>query len=982
MWEVFRRRCGQMLLGEIGVWLGSAHFESRCEDVERGRIASMRSRPMHDDGRRQESSPSPTPSQHEAMLEYRRGRGSAPSDIPPAGAASAAPIMRWSSLDYSDVGEGGSSGEGLGAGMEAMLAPAPAAAAMNPMRPNMSADSLVSLAARDSFVGLGMPLAMPIGAPLPAWPLGAAGASSSVNDPPMVASVPMAPPHAVPAPVAEERIEEPTSAELLGNRRSPQRATRGNRRSRSEDSSARRPSREDLIDESLGRGKRNAQPKRHHGPMADMVGDDDEGLEGEGAGRGSLQVNPWTPSEDNRILRGVRENGCRWSLIALTLPGRSDNAVRNRWHRLERAERARREAHEEGRAIEGYRCRKCGQFKKGHMCPGLEPDGAAAAAEGRSTMQQLSGGGVDGSREEEIPPLRPSSFTGLTGRGGGLADGLGAGAGASVFGCDPLSATVQHATALHANLQHADPLNSCGAFTVNGILGSGDDAQPHSLRHDGRHMCSTSGGSWHQPQAMLSVGSATEPAAGAMPAWGFGSGSGGANGGGFGHDDGLGGAGAGGSSSGGLEAAGAHPMDQSSMGADAMGGTGSILRDGSLGVVLGGGGGLGGSCDGGHGVGSSFSPRAGTGIHTGCSLPPTSSMPSLPPAGADAFAALYQSGSVFGMAAAVASAHLGGFGGSTSLYSPAAFLGRSSRTLLPLDSLPPGLPPDVAQALASAFPHGVPMPESVPHGAPFGANQWTSVPMAPMASSWPQMMPSGCLPSGGLPSSSFAAASPLLPPLPLPSLQALLSLWPHWSASADVQSHPSLHAGMTPRAPMMGTSAGDGEPSARSMAAVFERPRQWNGPAATEAARLAATDAPIARPEAVRRLTADGGHLSSSSGRRDDLSDCGSLTTAEANESGPSAVRTGGMGGRWGSAPAALGSLPAALSVPHFSSGQADLPAAPVAAVRQTSSSSLAAGEELLHHLGVDALASWLEMEDDVPLDQLLDLRESRLERS
>ena len=901
------------------------------------------------------------------MLEYRRGRGSAPSDIPPAGAASAAPIMRWSSLDYSDVGEGGSSGEGLGTGMEAMLAPAPAAAAMYPMRPNMSADSLVSLAARDSFFGLGMPLAMPIGAPLPAWPQGAAGASSSGNEPPVVASVPMAPPHAVPAPVAEERIEEPTSVELLGNRRSPQRATRGNRRSRSEDSSARRPSREDLIDESLGRGKRNAQPKRHHGPMADMVGDDDEGLEGEGAGRGSMQVNPWTPSEDNRILRGVRENGCRWSLIAHTLPGRSDNAVRNRWHRLERAERARREAHEEGRAIEGYRCRKCGQFKKGHMCPGLEPDGAAAAAEGRSTMQQLSGRGVDGSQEEEILPLRPSS---ITGRSGGLADGLGAGAGASVFGCDPLSVTSLHANPVHANPQHADPLYSSGAF---GILGSGDKPQPQSHRLEGRHMC-TSGGSWHQPQAMLAAGSASEPAAGAMPAWGFSSGSGGANGGGFGLDDGLGGAGAGGSSSGGFEAAGAQPMDQSSMGAGAMGG--SNLRDGSQG----GSSGLGGSCDGGHGVGSSFSPCSGA-----CSsIPPTSSMPSLPPAGAAAFAALYQNGSAFGMAAAAASSHLGGFGGASSLYNPAAFFGRSSHTL-PLGSLPPGLPPDVAQALASAFPHGVPLPESVPHGAPYGANQWSSVPMAPIGTAWPQMMPSGGLPSGGLPSgglppgglppSSLAAASPLLPPLPLPSLQALLSLWPHWSANADLQSHPSLHSGLTPRAPMMGTSARDGELSARSMAAVFERPRLWNGPAETEAARLTATEAPIARPEAVRRLTADGGRLSPSSGRRDDFSVCDSLTTAEANECGPSAERTGGMGGKWGSAPAALGSLPAALSGPHLSSGLADLPAAPVVAARQTSSSSLAAGEELLQHFGVDALASWLAMEDDAPLDQLLDLR-------
>ncbi|EOD16625.1 hypothetical protein EMIHUDRAFT_244855 [Emiliania huxleyi CCMP1516] len=72
-------------------------------------------------------------------------------------------------------------------------------------------------------------------------------------------------------------------------------------------------------------------------------------------------------------LQGVAESGCKWSLIAQLLPGRSDDAVRNRrgpaWHRLEKAERQRREALEAGRPVEGYRCRKCGHFKKGHIAP-------------------------------------------------------------------------------------------------------------------------------------------------------------------------------------------------------------------------------------------------------------------------------------------------------------------------------------------------------------------------------------------------------------------------------------------------------------------------------------------------------------------------------------------------------------------------------------------------------------------------------------
>lgn len=38
--------------------------------------------------------------------------------------------------------------------------------------------------------------------------------------------------------------------------------------------------------------------------------------------------------EDGVIRQAVLENGCRWRKIAALLPGRSDDAVRNRWNRL------------------------------------------------------------------------------------------------------------------------------------------------------------------------------------------------------------------------------------------------------------------------------------------------------------------------------------------------------------------------------------------------------------------------------------------------------------------------------------------------------------------------------------------------------------------------------------------------------------------------------------------------------------------------
>ena len=51
---------------------------------------------------------------------------------------------------------------------------------------------------------------------------------------------------------------------------------------------------------------------------------------------GSLQKQGWTPEEDATIVRMVQLTGQKWSFIACALPGRTDDAVRNRYLRLQK----------------------------------------------------------------------------------------------------------------------------------------------------------------------------------------------------------------------------------------------------------------------------------------------------------------------------------------------------------------------------------------------------------------------------------------------------------------------------------------------------------------------------------------------------------------------------------------------------------------------------------------------------------------------
>ena len=67
-------------------------------------------------------------------------------------------------------------------------------------------------------------------------------------------------------------------------------------------------------------------------PLLSLPNDEDD--DDDEARRHKLR---WTAAEDMAIMAAVQRLGTRWPEIAAHLPGRSDDSVRNRWHRLKRA---------------------------------------------------------------------------------------------------------------------------------------------------------------------------------------------------------------------------------------------------------------------------------------------------------------------------------------------------------------------------------------------------------------------------------------------------------------------------------------------------------------------------------------------------------------------------------------------------------------------------------------------------------------------
>ena len=257
----------------------------------------------------------------------------------------------------------------------------------------------------------------------------------------------------------------------------------------------------------------------------------------------------WAQEEDLLILKLVGEIGKRWSTIAAQLPGRTDNGVRNRWNRLDKAQQVRAKLGAE----HGYRCRRCGLPKRGHICSAITlggqisvrapaaparprppppssptshpahrplPIAGLALRVARPVARRGRAGGADG-RERHRRRLFCAARAGGggaagAGGGGGARGGGGAGAGAA-------AAARARAAAAAAAAQRGGAREHCAHFPLRALppLAVALGARAHHRRSD-RRRWRGGGGDDGAPAAADGVGvtgfAACAPAAAAVPA--------------------------------------------------------------------------------------------------------------------------------------------------------------------------------------------------------------------------------------------------------------------------------------------------------------------------------------------------------------------------------------------------------------------------------------------------------------------------------
>ena len=69
--------------------------------------------------------------------------------------------------------------------------------------------------------------------------------------------------------------------------------------------------------------------------------------------RPSVRKGQWSAEEDQLIFQGVAELGMRWSEIVKRLPGRTDNAIKNRYHTHQRRKQRAEQRIQQGKAVRG-----------------------------------------------------------------------------------------------------------------------------------------------------------------------------------------------------------------------------------------------------------------------------------------------------------------------------------------------------------------------------------------------------------------------------------------------------------------------------------------------------------------------------------------------------------------------------------------------------------------------------------------------------